>query len=119
MRPRGRVKLQGQVAVFTARGGPGSQVGPFRFPPTLAETGWGVVQRPKPDPVGVRPFRPAWGGNCGLCFGVWSVRWGSWGLGGANVSPNVKSTVFKHFDHQTKRDRAIYQLVNFLPPHAA
>jgi hypothetical protein len=63
------------------RGGPGSQAGPFRFPPRLGEMGLGVVQGPKPDPVGVRPFRPAWGGNCGLCLGVWSVRWGRGGLG--------------------------------------
>jgi len=63
------------------RGGPGSQAGPFRFPPRLGEMGWRVGQGPKPDPVGVRPFRPAWGEIAAFALGSGVCAGARGGLG--------------------------------------
>ena len=46
MRPRGRVKLQGQVAVFTAGGGQGLRPDPFGFRPGLGRWGGGWARVP-------------------------------------------------------------------------
>ena len=73
MRPRGRVKLQGQVEVFTAGGKPGSQAGSFLSPPRLGEMEWGGAKVPSRTLLVPAPFVLLEGGfacGSGVCAGL-------------------------------------------------
>ena len=94
MWPRGRVELQGQVAVFTAGGGQGLRPD---APPKLGVMGRGVGQVPSQTLLVSVHFAflgvaiAAFASGSGVCAGVRG------GLGEVFVSPNVVSTVCNSF----------------------
>ena len=107
VRPHGWVKQQGASCGLYRSEGPGSQAGPFRFPPGLGGMGWGWARVPSRTLLVSVHFAllgeeiVAFALGSGVCAGVC----GAWG---GIVSPNVVSPGLNSSFHQTKRHCAIY-----------